>query len=68
MYKKAHAAIREDPEAKSSAKKDVQPKRYALAFSIFRPNFDRLRWFSLDIQAIMAKIKSPKKPHSMVTV
>ena len=27
MYKKAHAAIRESPEAKPAAKKDVQPKR-----------------------------------------
>ncbi|KAL9989175.1 hypothetical protein ACROYT_G003695 [Oculina patagonica] len=28
VYKKAHAAIREDPEAKPAAKKDVQPKRF----------------------------------------
>lgn len=28
IYKKAHAAIREDPEAKPAPKKDVQPKRF----------------------------------------
>ncbi|CAH3170497.1 unnamed protein product [Porites lobata] len=28
MYKKAHAAIRESPEAKPAPKKDVQPKRF----------------------------------------
>lgn len=35
IYKKAHAAIREDPEAKPAPKKDVQPKRYGLTFYIF---------------------------------
>lgn len=28
MYKKAHAAIRADPESKPAAKKEVQKKRY----------------------------------------
>ncbi|WP_459806091.1 hypothetical protein, partial [Herbidospora sp. RD11066] len=28
MYKKAHAAIREDPEAKPAPKRDIQPKRF----------------------------------------
>ena len=28
MYKKAHAAIREDPQVKLVPKRDIQPKRY----------------------------------------
>ena len=30
IYKNAHAAIRESPEAKTAQKKEVQPKRSAL--------------------------------------